>query len=133
LSHTSSPRGHFFFCGTRAWTQGLHLEPLHQPFFCDGCFKTGFCELFPWAGFKLWSSWSLSPELLGLQVWATGAWLGHFLTYLLWFFSSVLARWQDSWPSALRQERGECQNLFIGAESLKRAWPGTFGERANLL
>jgi hypothetical protein len=21
----------FFFCGTGAWTQGLHLEPLHQP------------------------------------------------------------------------------------------------------
>jgi hypothetical protein len=25
---TTSP-----FCGTGAWTQGLHLEPLHQPFF----------------------------------------------------------------------------------------------------
>jgi hypothetical protein len=23
----------FFFCGTGVWTQGLHLEPLHQPFF----------------------------------------------------------------------------------------------------
>jgi hypothetical protein len=23
----------FFFCGTRAWTQGLHLEPIHQPIF----------------------------------------------------------------------------------------------------
>jgi hypothetical protein len=23
----------FFFCSTGAWTQGLHLEPLHQPFF----------------------------------------------------------------------------------------------------
>jgi hypothetical protein len=23
----------FFFCGTGAWTQGLHLQPLHQPFF----------------------------------------------------------------------------------------------------
>jgi hypothetical protein len=22
----------FFFCGTGVWTQGLHLEPLHQPF-----------------------------------------------------------------------------------------------------
>jgi hypothetical protein len=22
----------FFFCSTGAWTQGLHLEPLHQPF-----------------------------------------------------------------------------------------------------
>jgi hypothetical protein len=23
----------FFFCSTGVWTQGLHLEPLHQPFF----------------------------------------------------------------------------------------------------
>jgi hypothetical protein len=22
-----------FFCGTGVWTQGLYLEPLHQPFF----------------------------------------------------------------------------------------------------
>jgi hypothetical protein len=28
----------FFFCSTRAWTQGLPLGPLHQPFFCDGFF-----------------------------------------------------------------------------------------------
>jgi hypothetical protein len=26
-------------CGTRAWTHGLHLESLHQPFFCDGFFQ----------------------------------------------------------------------------------------------
>jgi hypothetical protein len=24
----------FFFGGTGAWSQGLHLEPLHQPFLC---------------------------------------------------------------------------------------------------
>jgi hypothetical protein len=29
----------FFFCGTRVWTQGLHLEQLHQPFFCAGFFQ----------------------------------------------------------------------------------------------
>jgi hypothetical protein len=23
----------FFFCSAGVWTQGLHLEPLHQPFF----------------------------------------------------------------------------------------------------
>jgi hypothetical protein len=28
----------FSFCCTRAWIQGLHLEPLHQPLFCDGFF-----------------------------------------------------------------------------------------------
>jgi hypothetical protein len=33
-----------FFCSTRAWTQGLHLEPLHQPYFCAGFFKIGSCR-----------------------------------------------------------------------------------------
>jgi hypothetical protein len=27
-----------------------------------GFFKIGSCELFAWAGFKLWSSWSLPPK-----------------------------------------------------------------------
>jgi hypothetical protein len=33
------------FCGAGVWTQGLHFEPLHQLFFCDGFFKIGSCEL----------------------------------------------------------------------------------------
>jgi hypothetical protein len=52
----------FFFCGTRAWTQGLHLEPLHQPLFMLGIFEIGPHKLFALAGFKPQSSWSLSPE-----------------------------------------------------------------------
>jgi hypothetical protein len=36
----------FFFCSTGAWTQGLHLEPLHQPYACKGFFMIGFLELF---------------------------------------------------------------------------------------
>jgi hypothetical protein len=28
----------FSFCGTRVWTQGFHLEPLYQPYFCEGFF-----------------------------------------------------------------------------------------------
>jgi hypothetical protein len=51
-----------FFCGTGVWTQGLHLEPLHQPFFVMDFFEIGSHKLFPWAGFKPWSSWSLPPE-----------------------------------------------------------------------
>jgi hypothetical protein len=37
-----------FFFSTGAWTQGLHLEPLPQPFFCDGFFffKIGSHKLF---------------------------------------------------------------------------------------
>jgi hypothetical protein len=38
----------FFPCGTRAWTQGLHLEPLHQSFFCGGYFwDRGFLTICP--------------------------------------------------------------------------------------
>jgi hypothetical protein len=37
-----------------------------------GFFEIGSGELFAWAGFELWSSRSLPPEKLGLQVWATG-------------------------------------------------------------
>jgi hypothetical protein len=58
-------------CGTGVWTQRLHLEPLHQPFFVLGIFKIRSHELFAQAGFKPQSSWSLPLEELGLQVWAT--------------------------------------------------------------
>jgi hypothetical protein len=48
----------FFFFSAGIWTQGLHLEPLHQPFFVMGFFEIGSCKLFAWAGFKLQStSW----------------------------------------------------------------------------
>jgi hypothetical protein len=43
----------FFFSGIGVWTQGLHLEALHQPFFCDGS----------WAGLELWPSWSLASDV----------------------------------------------------------------------
>jgi hypothetical protein len=33
-----SPTFFFFFCSAGAWIQGLHLDPLHQPYFCDGLF-----------------------------------------------------------------------------------------------
>jgi hypothetical protein len=77
---TYSPQGHweaerdrqgqgklslfFFFCSVGVWTQGLHLEPLHQPFFVKVFFEieTGSLELFPWAGLETRSSWSLPPE-----------------------------------------------------------------------
>jgi hypothetical protein len=46
----------FFFCGTGAWTQDLHLEPLHQPYFCEEFLERGSHELFAQAGFNLRSS-----------------------------------------------------------------------------
>jgi hypothetical protein len=47
------------FCSAGVWTQRLHLEPFHLPFFVKGFFKIGYLELFAWVGFELWSSWSL--------------------------------------------------------------------------
>jgi hypothetical protein len=44
------------------WTEGLHLEPLHQPFFMMGFFEIGSCVQFALAGLELPSSWSLPPE-----------------------------------------------------------------------
>jgi hypothetical protein len=41
-----------FICGTGVWTQGLHFEPLHQPFFVMGIFEIGSHKLFAWASFK---------------------------------------------------------------------------------
>jgi hypothetical protein len=32
------------FCGTGAWTQGQHLEPLHQPFFVMDFFQDGVSQ-----------------------------------------------------------------------------------------
>jgi hypothetical protein len=47
-----------FFCSTGVWTQGLHLEPLHQPFFVKSFSRwIGSCKLFAWAGFKPQPSW----------------------------------------------------------------------------
>jgi hypothetical protein len=59
----------FFFLGVEGgafssavWTQGLHLEQLHQPFFVMGFFKIRSHKLLSHIGFKPRSSWSLPPE-----------------------------------------------------------------------
>jgi hypothetical protein len=41
-----------------------------SPIFMKGYLKQGLSELFAQAGFEPWSSRSLPPEKLGLQVWA---------------------------------------------------------------
>jgi hypothetical protein len=42
----------FLFCATGVWTQGLHLEPLHQPFFMMGFFQDRvswtICSIWLW-------------------------------------------------------------------------------------
>jgi hypothetical protein len=46
----------FSFCGTGVWTHGVHIEPLHQPFFVMGFFEIGSLKLFAQAGFEPGSS-----------------------------------------------------------------------------
>jgi hypothetical protein len=65
-----------YFCGTGAWTQGLHFKPLHQPCFS----RYGLTDYLSGDDFEPRSSWSLPPEQLGLQVWATGARLSIILS-----------------------------------------------------
>jgi hypothetical protein len=50
-----------FFLSAGAWTQSLHVEPLHQTFFVKGFFNIGSPELFAQAGFKPQYSRSLPP------------------------------------------------------------------------
>jgi hypothetical protein len=48
-------------------------------------------ELFAWAGFEPKSSWSLPPEYLGSQAWATGAWP----TFYKLFHSYYSSLWKN--------------------------------------
>jgi hypothetical protein len=52
-----------FFLSRGLWTQGLYLEPHHQPSFWD---RIGW-NYFAGEGLEPWSSWSLSPEWLGVH------------------------------------------------------------------
>jgi hypothetical protein len=52
----------FIYCSSGVWTQGLHLEPLRQPFSVMCYLERRAWELFARADLKAWSSWSLPPE-----------------------------------------------------------------------
>jgi hypothetical protein len=61
------------------WYWGLNSGPTHWAtppalFLVMGFLREGLTNYLPGAGFEPWSSWSLPPEWLGLQVWVTGAW-----------------------------------------------------------
>jgi hypothetical protein len=65
----------FFFSVLRLELRAYTLSPSTSPFVRWAFFEIGSHELFAQAGFEPWSSWSLPTEQLGLQAWATGAWL----------------------------------------------------------
>jgi hypothetical protein len=68
----------YFWGGTGIWTQGLNLDPLHQPFFVVDFFKRGSCELFAQVGFKL-----------------------SFSLVRLWFELRALCRHSTAWATPL--------------------------------
>jgi hypothetical protein len=82
-----SENGSFFFCSTGAWTQGLHLEPLHQPIFCEG-----FLEIGSWGTICLgWlqttillisASWIV--RIASMSHWHLAEWLILIILYLKW-------------------------------------------------
>jgi hypothetical protein len=65
------------FTGAWAWIQGLHLEPLHQPCFCEGFFKIVVsqivCPGWLWTqqqGFEL-APFSALPNLVEFSKWSS--------------------------------------------------------------
>jgi hypothetical protein len=56
------------------------LSLFTSPIFMKGFLRGSFHKLFPWAGFKPQSSWSLPPKQLGLQARTTTAQL-EFIFY----------------------------------------------------
>jgi hypothetical protein len=82
----------FFFFFNVLWYWALNcsytlshsISPIF--FFCDGFFEIESCELFIWSGFELSFSWSLPPNYLGLQAWATSAWLDYPFLIVLYAF-----------------------------------------------
>jgi hypothetical protein len=80
LSHTSSLfcSGYLFiFCGTGAWTQGLHLEPFHQPFFLwwvgfqDRILRTVFLGWLWTEILLIFASWI--AKIIGISNWCPAA------------------------------------------------------------
>jgi hypothetical protein len=79
----------FFFWGTGAWTQGLYLKPLHQPFFCDGFF---WDRILP----TICRGWLRTAIFLISASWGvriTGVSHQHLAKMLLFFFLSSTGVW----------------------------------------
>jgi hypothetical protein len=73
-----------------------------SPFLCWIFLRIGSPELFGATSFEPWSFWSLHPEYLRLQEWATTAWL-------------VCVTFTELWPNHLREQlkRGR---IFFGSQ-----------------
>jgi hypothetical protein len=71
----------FFNNCTSAWTQGLHLEPLHQPFFVMGFFRIGSCKVYVpgWLQTTILISAPWVARITGMSQRAPGKGFGFFL------------------------------------------------------
>jgi hypothetical protein len=67
---------YFFSSWYWVWTQGLHFEPLHQPFFCDGVFRDRvywtICLGWLWTAVLLIAA-SLVARITGMSSWCLAA------------------------------------------------------------
>jgi hypothetical protein len=59
----------FIYCGTGFWTQGLHLESLHQPFFVKGFFEIGSLKLAQTLILLISAFWVARIQATGAQRW----------------------------------------------------------------
>jgi hypothetical protein len=84
----------FIFCSTEVWTQGLHPEPLHQPYFCDGYFWDKVSQTICWG-------WLQALILLISASWVAQ----HFFLVLEFEFraSGLLDRCSAIWTKSLAQ------------------------------
>jgi hypothetical protein len=90
----------YFFGGSGTWTQGLHREPLHQPVFVTGIFEIESHELFAWAGFEPWSSWSASlvARITGVSHRCVANFLYFYLQEVFFFLLAVILSTCDKTP-----------------------------------
>jgi hypothetical protein len=59
----------YMFCSTGSWTQGLHPEPLLQPYFVKGVSKQGLMNYLPWL--HLTMILLISTGVSHRQIWTT--------------------------------------------------------------
>jgi hypothetical protein len=109
----------FFFCSTWVWTQGLHLEPHHQPCFVLGVFKIRGSQ-------TIYLGWFRTVILLISASWLTRI-TGTWCNYGVWTQGVTLARqapfhWAISPALLLYLLLNRVSSLCLGWPGLQFSW-----------